>query len=245
MTDSLIHFPLYVGDAFKKFIEYPSLEERGAWISIVVAMIHNDGELPNKDDLYRHALIFNDDDKQCLSQALAKFKKLGLIEEVNELIYKQKQLRKKRQEAGRKGGAKSPKKQAMLKQSESESESELNTELESSKKPKAKKVSLSDLSVNHVRDWLAKKRTQGKYIHHNEHDILETFRNYCESKEKQGKPLYENYIAAYKNAFEWDRCQPKAAPKLSKHQRARIALGLDKEQPETPEPVDVTPANMF
>ena len=28
MTDSLIHFPLYVGDAFKKFIEYPSLEER-------------------------------------------------------------------------------------------------------------------------------------------------------------------------------------------------------------------------
>ena len=116
-----------------------------------------------------------------------------------------------------------------------------NNNNDNNKKTKVKKVSLPELSVNHVKDWLVKKRMQGKYTHHNEHDILETFKNYCESKGK----TYENYIAAYRNAFEWDRCQPKAAEKLSKHKRARIALGLDKEQSETPEPVDVTPANMF
>ena len=80
MSDSLVHFPIYIGEALKKFIEYPTLEERGAWISIVVAMIHNDGELPQKEELFRYALIFDDKDKQCLSNALAKFKKLGLIE---------------------------------------------------------------------------------------------------------------------------------------------------------------------
>jgi len=210
MTDPLIHFPLYVGEAFKKFIEYPTLSERGAWISIVVAMIHNDGELPNKEELYRYALIFNEKDKQGLSKALAKFKKLGLIKEVNELIFKQKQLRQKRQDAGRKGGAKSQKKQAKLKQSELDTESELI------KKTKAKKVSLSELSVDHNKDWLAKKRREGKYIHHDENAILETFKNYCESKGKK----YENFIAAYRNSFEWDRSQPKTGLSNEyKHQR--------------------------
>jgi len=85
------------------------------------------------------------------------------------------------------------------------------------KKPK---VSLEELSVNHIKEWLSKKRAQGKYINHNEHDILETFKNYVESKQKVGKPLYENFIAAYRNSFEWDRSQPKAgALSLDKHQR--------------------------
>jgi len=82
------------------------------------------------------------------------------------------------------------------------------------------KVSLEELSVNHIADWLAKKRTQGKYLNHNEHDILETFKNYVESKQKVGKPLYENFIAAYRNSFEWDRSQPKAGTlNPDKHQR--------------------------
>ena len=215
MSDSLVHFPIYIGEALKKFIEYPTLEERGAWISIIVAMIHNDGELPQKEELFRYALIFDDKDKQCLSNALAKFKKLGLIDEINELINKQKALRKRRQNAGRKGGLATPKKQAMLKQSESEVESE--SESESFKKPRAKKakVDLNNLSVNHIQEWLSKKRTQGKYLHHNEHDILETFKNYCLSKGKK----YENYIAAYRNAFDWERCQPSKADELTKYER--------------------------
>jgi len=115
-----------------------------AWISIVVAMVHNDGELPNEADLYRYALIFEEKDKQSLSKALAKFKKSGLIKEVNDLIYKQKELRQKRQDAGRKGGMKSTKKQAKGKQSDPESESEPKTEIESKSESEKKEDSKGD-----------------------------------------------------------------------------------------------------
>lgn len=89
---------------------------------------------------------------------------------------------------------------------------------EAETKSKAK-VSLDELSVDHIAEWLAKKRLQGKYINHNEHDILETFKNYVESKQKKGKPLYENFIAAYRNSFEWDSNQPKTRLSPDKHQR--------------------------
>jgi len=95
-----------------------------------------------------------------------------------------------------------------------------NIKKERKKELSRPKVSLEELSVNHIADWLAKKRTQGKYLNHNEHDILETFKNYVESKQKVGKPLYENFIAAYRNSFEWDRSQPKAGTlNPDKHQR--------------------------
>lgn len=71
---------------------------------------------------------------------------------------------------------------------------------------KPPKVSLAELSVDHVRDWLAEKRVQGKYLAHDEHFILEQFKNYCLSKGKH----YADYVAGYRNAFEWDRCQPHA-----------------------------------
>ena len=106
------------------------------------------------------------------------------------------------------------------------------------------KVTLEELSTSHVSQWLAKKRLLGKYVNHNESDILETFKNYCESKGKK----YENFIAAYRNSFEWERNQPKAntiTPKLSKHQRARIALGLDSAEPQPSKQIDVTPADLL
>ncbi len=71
--------------------------------------------------------------------------------------------------------------------------------------PKIKKIGIDDLSVDHISDWLAEKRTQGKYTHHDENFILERFKDYCKSKGKR----YNDYIAAYRNAFEWDSCQPK------------------------------------
>ena len=127
-------------------------------------------------------------------------------------------------------------------------DTDTDTEQIKNKKTKAKKtkVSLDELSVNHIQEWLAKKRVEGKYIHHNEHDILETFKNYCISKGKK----YENFIAAYRNAFEWDRCQPKSGinsneRKLSKHERARIALGLDQGESKPQEAINVTPAYML
>jgi hypothetical protein len=65
-------------------------------------------------------------------------------------------------------------------------------------------ITLELLSVDHISEWLAKKRAEGKYIHHDEVFILERFKDYCLSKGKK----YNDYIAAYRNAFEWDSCQP-------------------------------------
>lgn len=71
--------------------------------------------------------------------------------------------------------------------------------------PKApNKVGLAELSVDHIAGWLAEKRAQGRYLLHDEHFILEQFKNYCQSKGKK----YADYIAGYRNAFEWERCQP-------------------------------------
>lgn len=134
MSDALMHFPVYIGDALKKFIEYPTMQERGAWLSIVVGLVQNDGLLPDDESLYFKCLCFGDQDKQVLKQVLSKCLSKGkdgyYSEEINTLINKQKALRDKRREAGRKGGSKSPKDKQKLKQSESESESELNTESE-------------------------------------------------------------------------------------------------------------------
>lgn len=69
----------------------------------------------------------------------------------------------------------------------------------------AKKVTLSELSVNHISDWLEKKRAGGIYLNHDENFILEYFKNYCESNNK----TYTSYPAALRNAFEWEACQPK------------------------------------
>jgi hypothetical protein len=85
--------------------------------------------------------------------------------------------------------------------------SKLSNKGKKEKKTSKKKpaVSLDELSVNHIMDWLSKKRLEGKYIYHDEADILEVFKNYCLSKGKR----YVDYVAAYRNAFEWERCQPK------------------------------------
>lgn len=69
----------------------------------------------------------------------------------------------------------------------------------------SKKITLEELSVDHIAQWLMEKRTIGKYLTHDEHYILERFKDYCRSKGKR----YNDYVAAYRNAFEWDTCQPK------------------------------------
>ncbi len=88
---------------------------------------------------------------------------------------------------------------------------------------KAPQISLDSLSVDHIADWLARKRLEGKYLWHDEHFILEYFKNYCNSKRKR----YADYAAAYRNAFEWEPCQPqRAAPtgRQSTTDRALAAL---------------------
>lgn len=87
----------------------------------------------------------------------------------------------------------------------------------------ARKVSLDDLSVDHNAEWLAEKRSQGRYTHHDEHFILEQFKQYCKSKGKK----YADIISGYRNAFEWEKCQPKlngAGRNATKDDRAKAAV---------------------
>lgn len=82
---------------------------------------------------------------------------------------------------------------------------EVKEDKSSSPSQRAQKIGLQDLSVYHIADWLAKKRSEGKYLSHDETFIVEYFKNYCESKGKR----YDDYVAALRNAFEWDLCQPR------------------------------------
>lgn len=77
------------------------------------------------------------------------------------------------------------------------------------KEGEKERVSIEDLSVEHIAVWLDKKRKQGIYVFHDENMILEHFKNYCRAHGK----TYKDYVAAYQNAFEWERLQPKQIKK--------------------------------
>ena len=72
-------------------------------------------------------------------------------------------------------------------------------------KKNKEKVTLETLSVNHIENWLAEKRKQGKFVNHKPEEVLEIFKNYCQANGRQ----YSDYVAAYRNAFAWEQCQPK------------------------------------
>lgn len=215
MSNPLIHFPLYIGDTLKKFIEFPTLEERGSWLSIIIGLIENNGILIDDKTIYYKCLIFNEKDKQVfkqvLNKCLRKTKKGYVNNEITDLITRQKQLRDKRAKAGRIGGKISQKNKQVFKQSESESDTYIEPESEPDSEPikykkiknKKTKISLDELSVEHVAEWLNKKRQQGIYVNHNEHEILDIFKNYCLAHGKN----YADYRAAYRNAFNWKQNQ--------------------------------------
>lgn len=107
---------------------------------------------------------------------------------------------------------------------------QIQIQIQKQSKRVAPKVALEDLTVNHISDWLSKKRMEGKYINHDENHVLDQFKNYCESKGKR----YANYIAGYRNAFEWDRCKPKARIN-DKHQRTLEAAARGHIRAENPD----------
>lgn len=70
---------------------------------------------------------------------------------------------------------------------------------EKKSKKNENKVSLDDLSIDHIRDWLMQKRVSGKYLTVDEDRALEMFKDYCLSKGK----TYKDYVSAFRNSFEW------------------------------------------
>jgi hypothetical protein len=63
---------------------------------------------------------------------------------------------------------------------------------------------LEDLNVELILPWLTAKQSEGRYIGYDPKHVLEQFTNYCLAK----NPDYDDYLAAYRNAFEWDKCRP-------------------------------------
>jgi len=115
-----------------------------------------------------------------------------------------------------------------LPEADTDTDTDIGSEGKPSSPKRARKVSpgigIEDLTTDHIADWLAEKRMQGRYLAHDERFVLEQFRDYCRSKGKK----YADYIAGYRNAFEWERCQPKVGgaaliggnPNPSEKQRA-------------------------
>lgn len=75
---------------------------------------------------------------------------------------------------------------------------------EETEERRGERVTLESLSVEHIKDWLSEKRSAGIYKDHDEHAILEGFKDYCRSKGKK----YTDYPAALRNAFQWERFAP-------------------------------------
>lgn len=61
-------------------------------------------------------------------------------------------------------------------------------------------IGYEDLQISDIQEWLTEKHVAGKYLTVDEHELLEKFKDYCRSK----NPKYNDYIAAFRNAFKWD-----------------------------------------
>jgi len=87
-----------------------------------------------------------------------------------------------------------------LQRGTSNSKGNSNSNSKGNSKRKNEKISLEELTVDHIQDWLIQKRVSGKYLTIDEHELLEKFKDYCLSKGK----TYKDYVAAYRNAFKWN-----------------------------------------
>lgn len=219
-----------------KEIAMMSLVERGAYFSLKLIYHTNPEAFNNEQILFAMCLAFSEQERTAVRTVVERLFKQGetfpfsirlnSLENLAITGISQKKL------AGIASGiARSKKRTAVRTILEPESEPESELEEEQEEKKKKKKVSLAELTTSHIKDWLAEKRIQGKYIFHDEDYILEQFKNYCEAKGKK----YENYIAGYRNAFEWEKCQPKTGSRDDKHQRTLEAAARGHMRAENPD----------
>jgi hypothetical protein len=84
----------------------------------------------------------------------------------------------------------------------------------------AGEIGLDDLRIDHIAEWLAEKRKGGAYINHDPQAVLDGFKDYCRANGKR----YKDYVAAYRNAFEWERFAPKQTPKSKEEPREGVIV---------------------
>lgn len=85
----------------------------------------------------------------------------------------------------------------------------LDKDKDKDKDNKKAKISLDELSSFHISEWLLSEREKGRYKNHDPEFVLQQFKQYCEANGKR----YKDYVSAYRNAFEWEKCQGKAEPR--------------------------------
>ena len=137
--DPLIHFPFYINQ-YQGILSRYSLEEKGAFISLLCVFLIEDSQLPeNQDQLFRICLAFSDGEKKAVLAVKEK-----VIETGQEILKYQKEKREKCRESARIGGlARVAKAQAIaqetLKRPSSNTEKETETEIEIEIKKETKK----------------------------------------------------------------------------------------------------------
>jgi len=130
--DPLIHFPFYINQ-YQGILSRYSLEEKGAFISLLCVFLIEDSQLPdNQDQLFRMCLAFTESEREAILSVKEKVIETGL-----EILKYQKEKREKCRESARIGGlARVAKAQAIAQETlkRSSSNTEIETEIEIKKK---------------------------------------------------------------------------------------------------------------
>jgi uncharacterized protein YdaU (DUF1376 family)/ribosomal protein S17 len=151
--DPLIHFPFYINQ-YQGILSRYSLEEKGAFISLLCVYIVEDSQLPqNQDQLFRMCLAFSDNEKQAILSVKDKVIETGL-----EILKYQKEKREKCRESARIGGlARVAKAQAIaqetLKRPSSNTEKETETETEKETEKELKSKTSNPLTEDFQKFW--------------------------------------------------------------------------------------------
>lgn len=217
MTGKQDHWmPLYIADYLADTMHL-STEEHGAYLLLIMHYWRNGGPIKN-DKIFLKKITKISEKK--LKNILEFFEeKDGYLHHKridNELAkaVENKEKQRKRTEAATLARTQrndnvtfTPSPSPISSSLRSEGKKEITNVISKERKSRKPKISFEELSIDHIRDWLAEKRSEGRYLQHDENFILEYFRNYCQSNGK----AYNDYVAALRNAFEWDACQPGAA----------------------------------
>ena len=97
--DPLIHFPFYINQ-YQGILSRYSLEEKGAFISLLCVFLSEDGKFPDdQNQTLRMCLAFSDGEKRSVLSVMEK-----VIEVGQEILKNQRDKRQKCREAASKGG---------------------------------------------------------------------------------------------------------------------------------------------
>ena len=76
--DPLIHFPFYINQ-YQGILSRYSLEEKGAFISLLCIYLIEDSELPkNQEQLFRMCLAFSESERKAILSVKEKVVEIGL-----------------------------------------------------------------------------------------------------------------------------------------------------------------------